>query len=190
VLIDSAAELDYYASDVTRTWPVNGRFSAEQRAVYEIVLAAQKAAIAQVRPGTHVREAHFTALRVLTAGLVDLGLLHGDVDGLLEQEAYKPFYMHGTGHWIGLDVHDVGSYKLADGETWRPLQAGMVVTVEPGLYIARDLDCDERFKGIGVRIEDDILCSASGPLNLTPGIPKEIDEIETLVGTDVLASTR
>jgi Xaa-Pro aminopeptidase len=190
VLIDSAAELDYYASDVTRTWPVNGRFSAEQRAVYEIVLAAQKAAIAQVRPGAHVREAHFTALRVLTAGLVELGLLHGDVDGLIEQEAYKPFYMHGTGHWIGLDVHDVGSYKLADGETWRPLQAGMVVTVEPGLYIARDLDCDERFKGIGVRIEDDILCSASGPLNLTPGIPKEIDEIETLVGTDVLASTR
>jgi Xaa-Pro aminopeptidase len=137
----------------------------------------------------HVREAHFAALRVLTTGLVDLGLLRGEVDGLIEQEAYKPFYMHGTGHWIGLDVHDVGSYKLADGETWRPLQAGMVVTVEPGLYVARDLDCDERFKGIGVRIEDDILCSANGPVNLTPGIPKEIDEIEALVGTDVLAPT-
>jgi Xaa-Pro aminopeptidase len=190
VLIDSAAELDLYASDVTRTWPVDGRFSAEQRAVYEIVLAAQKAAIADVRPGAHVRTAHETALRVLTEGLIDLGVLSGSLDEALEKEAYKPFYMHGTGHWIGLDVHDVGSYLLRDGETKRPLETGMVVTVEPGLYFQRDLEIDERFKGIGVRIEDDVLCGASGPVILSEGIPKEIGELEALVGSDALASAR
>ncbi len=190
VLVDSGAELDLYASDVTRTWPVGGRFSAEQRAVYEIVLAAQKAAIAEVRPGAHVRSAHEAALRVLTAGLIELGLLHGTLDEALENETYKQFYMHGTGHWIGLDVHDVGAYRLADGTTHRPLEPGMVVTVEPGLYVHRDLECDERFKGIGVRIEDDILCGADGPLNLSDGIPKEIAEIEALVGADTLAHAR
>jgi Xaa-Pro aminopeptidase len=114
--------------------------------------------------------------------------LQGTVDEALETEAYKPFYMHGTGHWIGLDVHDVGSYTLRDGETKRPLQPGMVVTVEPGLYVNRDLDVDERFKGIGVRIEDDILCGPDGPVNLSDGIPKEIAEIEEIVGSAALAS--
>ncbi|HYZ15808.1 MAG TPA: aminopeptidase P N-terminal domain-containing protein [Candidatus Acidoferrum sp.] len=186
VLVDSAAELDLYASDVTRTWPVGGRFSAEQRAIYEIVLAAQRAAIAQVRPGLHVRSAHEAAVRVLTEGLIELGLIAGSLDDAIATEAYRPFYMHGTGHWIGLDVHDVGAYFLPDGKTRRPLEPGMVITVEPGLYIAPDLECDARFKGIGVRIEDDILCGVEGPENLSPGIPKEIGEIEALVGTDEL----
>jgi Xaa-Pro aminopeptidase len=190
VLVDSGAELDLYASDVTRTWPVNGRFSPEQRAVYQIVLAAQKAAIEQVRPGLHVRAAHEAALRVLVEGLIDLGLLTGSVGDAIENETYKPFYMHGTGHWIGLDVHDAGAYRLADGQTHRPLEPGMVVTVEPGLYVQRDLDCDERFKGIGVRIEDDVLCGIGGPDVLSDGIPKEIDELEAIVGADTLAAAR
>jgi Xaa-Pro aminopeptidase len=190
VLVDSGAELDLYASDVTRTWPVDGRFSPEQRAIYEIVLAAQKAGIAQVRPGAHVRSAHEAALRVLCAGLIDLGLLTGSVDTAIEGETYKPFYMHGTGHWIGLDVHDVGSYTLRDGETKRPLEAGMVVTVEPGLYVQRDADVAERFRGIGVRIEDDVLCGAEGPVILSDGIPKEIDELETIVGSGAIAHAR
>jgi Xaa-Pro aminopeptidase len=190
VLVDSGAEFDLYASDVTRTWPVDGRFSPEQRAIYEIVLAAQKAGIAQVRPGAHVRSAHEAALRVLCAGLIDLGLLTGSVDAAIEGETYKPFYMHGTGHWIGLDVHDVGSYTLRDGETKRPLEAGMVVTVEPGLYVQRDADVAERFRGIGVRIEDDVLCGAEGPVILSDGIPKEIDELETIVGSGAIAHAR
>jgi Xaa-Pro aminopeptidase len=188
VLVDSAAELDCYASDVTRTWPVGGRFSGEQRALYEIVLAAQKAAIAEVRPGAHVKSAHEAALRVLTAGLVDVGLLAGPVDDALANETYKQFYPHSTGHWIGLDVHDAGAYHEADGTTWRALEPGMVVTVEPGLYVQRDLDCDERFRGIGIRIEDDILVSADGPVNLSPGIPKEIAELEAIVGSGALAA--
>ena len=154
------------------------------------MLAAQKAAIAEVRPGAHVKTAHDVAVRVLTAGLIDLGLLQGTVDDAIEQETYKQFYMHGTGHWIGLDVHDVGGYRLADGVTHRPLEPGMVVTVEPGLYVHRDLECDERFKGIGVRIEDDVLCSADGPVVLSDGIPKEIDELEAIVGADALAPAR
>ncbi|MBV9439605.1 MAG: Xaa-Pro aminopeptidase [Candidatus Eremiobacteraeota bacterium] len=188
VLVDSAAEVDLYAADVTRTWPVDGRFTAEQRAVYEIVLRAQLAAIAEVRPGAHVRTAHFTALRVLTEGLVGLGLLKGAVDDLIASEAYRPYYMHGTGHWIGLDVHDVGAYKEDDGETWRALEPGMVVTVEPGLYMQPDSDCDERFRGIGVRIEDDVLCTEHGPEILSDAIPKEIDELEAIVGTDALVA--
>jgi Xaa-Pro aminopeptidase len=190
VLVDSGAELDLYASDVTRTWPVDGRFSPEQRAIYEIVLAAQKAGIAEVRPGAHVRSAHEAALRVLTAGLIDLGLLAGSVDDALESEAYKPFYMHGTGHWIGLDVHDVGAYVLRDGETKRPLEPGMVVTVEPGLYVQRDAEVAERFRGIGVRIEDDVLCGADGPVILSDGIPKEIEELEAIVGSAAVAHAR
>jgi Xaa-Pro aminopeptidase len=188
VLVDSAAELDLYASDVTRTWPVSGRFSPEQRAIYEIVLAAQKAAIAEVRPGAHVKTAHEVALRVLSAGLIDVGLLRGSVDEALETETYKQFYPHSTGHWIGLDVHDVGAQHEADGTTWRALEPGMVVTVEPGLYVQRDLDCDERFRGIGVRIEDDILVGPDGPVDLSPGIPKEIAELEAIVGADALAA--
>jgi Xaa-Pro aminopeptidase len=190
VLVDSAAELDLYASDVTRTWPVSGRFSAEQRAVYEIVLAAQKAAIEQVRPGALVRAGGDAALRVLVEGLIDVGLLKGTADDAIANETYKQFYMHSIGHWIGLDVHDVGTSKLADGETHRALEPGMVLTVEPGLYVHRDLDVDERFKGIGVRIEDDVLCGPDGPVNLSAGVPKEIGEIEALVGTDALAAAR
>jgi Xaa-Pro aminopeptidase len=183
VLVDSAAELDIYASDVTRTWPVNGRFSAEQRAIYEIVLAAQKAGIEEVRPGKSFRAYHDAAVRVLCEGLLDVGLLSGSLDDVVQNESYRDFYPHNTGHWIGLDVHDVGRYR-DHSDQWRTLEPGMVMTVEPGLYVQMDLNVPERFKGIGVRIEDDILCSASGPENLTPAIPKEIDEIESLVGVD------
>jgi Xaa-Pro aminopeptidase len=180
VLVDSAAELDYYASDVTRTWPVSGRFSPEQRAVYEIVLRAQKAAIEEVRPGKPFDAYHKTALRVLCEGLIDLGILQGSVDDALEHETYKDFYMHRTGHYIGLDVHDVGRY-LAEDDSSRVLEPGMVMTVEPGLYFHRDVACDERFKGIGVRIEDDILCSENGPVNLSPDVPKELADVEATV---------
>jgi Xaa-Pro aminopeptidase len=183
VLIDSAAELDIYASDVTRTWPVNGRFNAEQHAIYEIVLAAQKAGIDEVRPGKTFRAYHEAAVRVLCEGLIDIGLLSGSLDEVIENESYRDFYPHNTGHWIGLDVHDVGRYR-DHADQWRTLEPGMVMTVEPGLYVQVDLNVPERFKGIGVRIEDDILCTASGPENLTPAIPKEIDEIESLVGAD------
>lgn len=183
VLVDSAAELDLYASDVTRTWPVNGRFTREQRAIYEIVLAAQKAAIEEVRPGKSFRAYHEKAVQVLSEGLLDVGLLKGKLDEIIANETYRDFYPHNTGHWIGLDVHDVGKYR-DPADNWRLLEPGMVMTVEPGLYVQRDLNVPERFKGIGVRIEDDILCTASGPENLTPGVPKEIDEIESLVGLD------
>lgn len=183
VLIDSAAELDLYASDVTRTWPVNGRFTPEQRAIYEIVLAAQKAAIEQVRPGKSFRAYHEQAVRVLSEGLIDIGLLNGKLDDVIANETYRDFYPHNTGHWIGLDVHDVGRYRDHDDQ-WRTLEPGMVMTVEPGLYVQPDLDVPERFKGIGVRIEDDILCTKDAPENLTPAIPKEIAEIEALVGAD------
>lgn len=183
VLVDSAAELDVYASDVTRTWPVNGRFTAEQRAIYEIVLAAQRAGIEEVRPGKSFRAYHEAAVRVLSQGLIDIGLLSGSLDDVIQNELYRDFYPHNTGHWIGLDVHDVGRYR-DHADQWRKLEPGMVLTVEPGLYVQMDLNVPERFKGIGVRIEDDILCTTSGPENLTPDIPKEIDEIEALVGTD------
>jgi Xaa-Pro aminopeptidase len=180
VLVDSAAEFDNYASDVTRTWPVSGKFTPEQRAVYEIVLRAQKDAIEEVRPGRPFDAYHQTAIRTLCEGLIDLRILKGSVDDAVEQGSYRDFYMHRTGHYIGIDVHDVGRYRAEDDSS-RILEAGMVMTVEPGLYFHRDLACDERFKGIGVRIEDDILCSAAGPVNLSPDIPKEIQEIETLV---------
>ena len=190
VLVDSGCEFETYASDVTRTWPVNGRFSPEQRAVYEIVLAAQKAAIDCVRPGRSYDDAHHAAVRVITDGLIELGLLSGSRDENVESERYRDFYYHTTGHWIGLDVHDVGAYTEADGKTARTLQPGMTLTVEPGLYVPVDLPCDERFKGIGVRIEDDILCAPDGPDNLTADIPKEIDELEALAGADVVAGVR
>ena len=186
LLVDSAAELDLYAADITRTWPINGRFTPEQRAIYAIVLAAQKAAIDEVRPGKSFRAYHDKAVEVMVDGLIDLKLLKGSRAENIEQNTVFQFYPHNTGHWIGLDVHDVGRYKTPAGE-YRTLAPGMVMTVEPGLYIQRDLDCDERFKGIGVRIEDDILCTAHGPDNLTAGTPKEIDEIEALVGADDLS---
>jgi Xaa-Pro aminopeptidase len=186
VLVDSGAEVDLYACDVTRTWPVNGRFSAEQRALYEIVLRAQKAGIEQVRPGNSYNAYHETAVRVLTEGLVEVGLLRGSIDELIETNKFFDFYPHRTGHWLGLDVHDVGRYKL-DGDTYRPLEPGMVLTVEPGLYVQADLDVPERWKGIGIRIEDDVLCTTDAPDVLTAAIPKEVDELTAIVGSDALA---
>jgi Xaa-Pro aminopeptidase len=180
LLIDAGAELDHYASDITRTFPVNGRFSESQRLLYELVLDAQLAAIAEVRPGRRWIDPHEAAVKVLTKGLVKLGLLQGRVKTLIEDEAYKPFYMHRTGHWLGMDVHDVGNYR-ADGE-WRALEPGMVLTVEPGLYIAPDCDSvDPRWRGIGIRIEDDVLVTASGCEVLTADLPKSVADLEALM---------
>ncbi len=180
VLLDAGAELDHYAADITRTFPVNGKFSPEQKALYELVLKAQLAAIEATKPGNHYRLPHETAVQILTEGLVELGLLQGDVDELIASEAYRQFYMHGTGHWLGMDVHDVGSYKL--NNEWRPYQPGMVVTVEPGLYIAPDDETvDARWRGIGIRIEDDVLVTESDNEVLTKDVPKTVEEIEVLM---------
>lgn len=180
VLIDAGAELDHYAADITRTFPVNGKFSPEQKALYELVLKAQLAAIEATKPGNHYRLPHETAVRILTEGLVELGLLQGNVDELISSEAYRQFYMHGTGHWLGMDVHDVGSYKL--NNEWRPYQPGMVVTVEPGLYISPDDETvDARWRGIGIRIEDDVLVTESDNEVLTCDVPKTVEEIEALM---------
>ncbi|MHB1949978.1 MAG: Xaa-Pro aminopeptidase [Acidiferrobacteraceae bacterium] len=179
VLIDAAAEFDGYAADITRTFPVNGRFSGAQRDVYEVVLAAQQAAIAEVRPGNHWNEPHDRAVRVLTEGLISLGLISGTVDDAVATGAYRRFYMHRTGHWLGLDVHDVGDYKV-DGE-WRLFEPGMTLTVEPGLYIRAADDIDPRFRNIGIRIEDDVLVTQGGCEVLTEGTPKAIDDIERLM---------
>ena len=177
LLIDAGCELGYYASDVTRTFPVNGKFSDEQRAVYEVVLHAQKACIEEVKPGATLEALHDGAVRSITEGLIDIGLLEGDLDALIEDKKYEPFYMHRTSHWLGMDVHDVGHYYI-DGKH-RPLEPGFVLTVEPGVYIATDAEgVDERWRGIGVRIEDDVLVTKSGHEVLTAGIPKEIDEVE------------
>jgi Xaa-Pro aminopeptidase len=177
LLIDAGCELGYYASDVTRTFPVNGKFSDEQRAVYEVVLHAQKACIEEVKPGATLEALHDGAVRSITEGLIDIGLLEGDLDALIEDKKYEPFYMHRTSHWLGMDVHDVGHYYV-DGKH-RPLEPGFVLTVEPGVYIATDAEgVDERWRGIGVRIEDDVLVTKSGHEVLTAGIPKEIDEVE------------
>ena len=180
VLIDAGCELDYYASDITRTFPVNGVFSLEQKALYETVLNAQKAAIAEVKPGNHWNHPHEAAVRAIVEGLVEHGLLQGDVDTLIAEESYKPFYMHRTGHWLGMDVHDVGEYKV--GGEWRVLEPGMVLTVEPGLYIAPDCkDVEPRWRGIGIRIEDDVVVTKDGVRILSEGAPKEIAEIEALM---------
>jgi Xaa-Pro aminopeptidase len=186
VLVDSGSEFDFYASDVTRTWPVNGKFSAEQRALYDIVLRAQLAGIDQVRAGRPVDAYHQAAVRVLTEGLVDVGLLSGSIDSLIEENKYFEFYPHRTGHYLGLDVHDVGRYTDPD-KSYRRLEPGMVLTVEPGLYVQQDTDVPARWKGIGIRIEDDILCTSGDPENLTGAIAKTIDEIEGLVGSDTFA---
>ena len=177
VLIDAGCEYGYYASDVTRTFPINGRFSDEQRAIYEIVLRAQVAAIAAVKPGVTLEAIHEGAVKLITEGLVDLGLLSGDVDTLIEEKKHESFYMHRTSHWLGMDVHDVGRY-FVDGKH-RPLEEGFVLTIEPGLYIAADAeDVDERWRGIGIRIEDDVTVTANGVDVLTAGIPKGIAEVE------------
>lgn len=180
VLIDAGCEYQFYAGDITRTFPVNGQFSGEQKALYEIVLKAQLAAIDATQIGQHYREPHEIAVRILTEGLLELGLLQGELQELIEKEAYQRFYMHGTGHWLGMDVHDVGDYKLDNA--WRPYQAGMVVTVEPGLYIAADDETVEtRWRGIGIRIEDDILLTEQGPQVLTADVVKTVGDIEYLM---------
>ena len=178
VLIDAGCELDGYASDITRTFPVGPRFSAAQREVYEIVLAAQAAAVAATRPGRTWNEPHDAAVRVLAQGMLDLKLLQGSLDEVLEKETYKRFYMHRTGHWLGLDVHDAGDYKK-NGQ-WRPLVPGMVLTVEPGLYIRAADDVPAALQGIGIRIEDDALVTDTGCELITAAAPKSVAEIEAL----------
>jgi Xaa-Pro aminopeptidase len=179
VLIDAGGELDHYASDITRTFPVNGRFSPEQKAIYQLVLDSQLAAIATVKPGAHWNAAHETVVQVLTAGLLELGLLKGTLAECIEKESYRQFFMHRTGHWLGMDVHDVGDYKIDGG--WRVLEPGMVMTVEPGLYIAPDCaTVDKKWRGIGVRIEDDVLVTKTGAEVLTSA-PKQVAEIESLM---------
>jgi Xaa-Pro aminopeptidase len=179
LLIDAGCELDGYASDITRTFPVNGRYSAAQREIYELVLAAQAAAIEEVRPGRRWIDPHEAAVRVLTRGFIDLGLVTGSLDEALEKESYKKFYMHRTGHWLGLDVHDAGDYKRA-GE-WRPFEPGMVLTVEPGCYVRPGLGAPKCFEGIGVRIEDDVVVTESGCEIITAAAPKAPGEIEALM---------
>ncbi len=176
ILIDAGIELDGYAADITRTLPVSGRFSAEQRAIYEVVLDAQRAALDEVRPGQHWNAGHEAATRVLVEGMLDLGLLTGDIDEVIENGDYRRFFMHRTGHWLGMDVHDVGDYKI-DGH-WRELEPGMALTVEPGLYIPPGSPVDERWHGIGVRIEDNCLVTRDGHENLTEAAPKAIADIE------------
>jgi len=184
LLVDAGCELDGYASDITRTFPVSGRFSAAQREVYELVLAAQRAAMDKVRPGNPWNAPHDAALRVLAQGMLELELLAGTLDEVLEKELYKRFYMHRTGHWLGLDVHDAGEYKVRKNGgqgSWRPLSPGMVLTVEPGLYIRAAPDVPERLRGIGVRIEDDVLVHEEGCEVLSAEAPKRIEDIEALM---------
>lgn len=185
LLIDAGAEYESYASDITRTFPVNGVFSEAQKEVYEVVLQAQLTAIEAVRPGNHWNEPHEAAVRVITEGLVSLGILKGRVRSLIKEQAYTRYYMHRTGHWLGMDVHDVGDYKL-DGE-WRMLEAGMVLTIEPGLYLAPARGLARKWWGIGVRIEDDVLVTRDGYDVLSKDTPKSIDEIEALMASDIAA---
>ena len=186
LLIDAGCETDGYASDITRTFPVNGRFSAAQKDVYEIVLAAQAAAISAAKPGNTWDAPHNAALRVLAQGFIDLKLCSGSVDAVLESESYKKFYMHRTGHWLGMDVHDVGDYKIDDSASknenkWRPLQPGMVLTVEPGCYIRPADDVPQALWNIGIRIEDDVVITAKGNEVLTDAAPKTVAAIEELM---------
>jgi Xaa-Pro aminopeptidase len=176
VLVDAGCEYEYYASDVTRTFPADKRFNPTQRAVYEVVLAAQLAAIEQTRPGATLEQIHQVALEVIVDGLIELGLIDGPRDAALEDGRYKKFYMHRSSHWLGMDVHDVGSYFQAGAP--RVLESGMVLTVEPGIYIAANAEVEAQFRGIGVRIEDDVLVAANGPLVLSAGVPKTVDEVE------------
>jgi len=181
LLIDAGCEFDGYAADISRTFPINGRFTPAQRRVYEVVLTAQLAAIDEVRPGRPFEAYHDAAVRTLTEGLIELGLLSGSADQLIESEAYRRFYMHKTGHWLGLDVHDVGDYRI--DEQSRVLEKNMVVTVEPGLYIGNEEDIPPEFRNIGIRIEDDIRVSGDEPDNLTAAVPKSVDEIEALMAS-------
>ncbi len=180
VLIDAGCEIDCYASDITRTFPVSGKFSPEQKAIYEVVLKSQEAAFAAIKPGNHWNQAHEATVRVITEGLIELGLLRGAVDELIAAEAYKAFYMHRAGHWLGMDVHDVGEYKV--GGEWRVLEAGMALTVEPGIYVSPDNQTvAKKWRGIGVRIEDDVVVTKKGCEILTGDVPKTVAEIEALM---------
>lgn len=182
VLIDAGCELEHYAADITRTFPANGRFSKEQKALYELVLKAQLAAIDTIKPGAHWNQAHDVTVEIITEGLLALGLLKGRLEELIESGAYKDFYMHRAGHWLGMDVHDVGDYKV--GDEWRVLEEGMVMTVEPGIYVAPDnTSVAKKWRGIGIRIEDDVVVTKDGCQVLTSDVPKTVAEIETLMAT-------
>jgi len=180
VLIDAGCEYENYAADITRTFPINGKFSREQAAIYDIVLEAQVQAMAKIAPGATYNVANEITIAVITQGLVDLGILNGDVSELIEQQACKEFYMHSSGHWLGMDVHDVGDYKI-DGQ-WRDFEPGMVLTVEPGIYIAPDSkNVADRWRGLAVRIEDNVAVTKTGCEDLTAGVPKKRSEIELLM---------
>lgn len=177
VLVDAGCELEHYASDITRTFPVNGKFSKPQQALYELVLASQYAAIEATHPDNHWNVPHEQVVNILTQGLIDLGLLDGEFNELVETEGYRRFFMHRTGHWLGLDVHDVGDYRVQD--QWRQLEPGMTLTVEPGLYVSPDDDSvDEQWRGIGIRIEDDVLVTKDGCEVMTHAVPKDVADIE------------
>ena len=181
VLIDAGAEYQGYAGDITRTFPVNGQFTSPQKQLYELVLQANQEAIKLTRPGTTLEAIHHAVLRILTQGLLDLGILEGELQQLVEEEACKPYFMHGTSHWLGLDVHDVGRYRL-EGKA-RPLEPGMAFTIEPGLYFAPDrYEVDPCWRGIGIRIEDDVLVTPEGCEVLSQGVPKTVAELEALMG--------
>lgn len=180
VLIDAGCEFAMYAGDITRTFPVNGKFTQPQREIYELVLKAQKRAIELLVPGNSIKKVNDEVIRIKVQGLVDLGILQGDVETLIEQKAHRQFYMHGLGHWLGLDVHDVGEYGE---ERSRTLEVGMVITIEPGIYISEEADVPAQYKGIGVRIEDNLLMTEYGNKILTSAVPKEIEEIENLMNS-------
>jgi len=179
VLVDSGAEWECYAGDITRTYPVNGKFSEAQRELYEIILEANNAAIKKVVVGNHWNDPHEAAVRVITKGLVSTGILKGDVKKLIKEEAYKPFYMHRTGHWLGIDVHDVGDYKVE--EKWRLLEPGMVLTIEPGLYLGSQSSIPKRYRNTGIRVEDDVVVTSDGPEVLTEALIKNVDDIEAFM---------
>jgi Xaa-Pro aminopeptidase len=180
VLIDAGCEYQNYAADITRTFPVNGKYSSAQAAIYDIVLAAQDAAIKTIAPGVSFDQANKAAIEVITDGLVDLGILNGEVDSLIAEGAYRDFYMHSVSHWLGMDVHDVGDYKV--DSHWRVYEPGMLLTIEPGIYISSEnTQVDKKWRGIGVRIEDDILVTKKGHEVLTDGVPKQRDQIEKLM---------
>jgi Xaa-Pro aminopeptidase len=186
VLIDAGCELQGYAADITRTFPVSGSFSPEQKQVYQIVLDAQLAAFEMIKPSNTMKDAADKAIEVITLGLIELGILQGELAENIKQQGYREFYMHGLSHWLGMDVHDVGNYKI-DGQD-RPFEPGMVLTVEPGIYINPDADVDKRWQGIGIRIEDNLLITETGYENLTQAAPKTIQEIEALMSGQSLSS--
>jgi Xaa-Pro aminopeptidase len=184
LLIDAGCCYQYYNGDITRTFPVSGKFTPEQKTIYEIVLAAQKASIEQVKQGNSSYLVHTAAVNVIVEGLLELGLLTGDKEEIIKEEKYKPFYMHKTSHWLGLDVHDAGLYKIGE-ETWQSLQSGQILTVEPGIYISPNIkpvegqpEVNERWKGIGIRIEDDVLVTTNGYEVLTSAVPKSVADME------------